>query len=85
MNPQDEKYLHGTAPEEQRRLSKLNEILNERSLRGLDIRLGERVLDVGCGLSQLTRGMARKTGSEGVVVGVEENVEQIAEAKRQAA
>ena len=79
MKPQDEKYIHGTAPEEQERLSRLNEILNERSLHGLNIRLGERVLDVGCGLSQLTRGMARKAGSEGVVIGIEENAEQIAE------
>jgi ubiquinone/menaquinone biosynthesis C-methylase UbiE len=84
MKPQDEKYIHGTAPEEQQRLSRLNEILNERSLHGLNIRLGERVLDVGCGLSQLTRGMARKAGSEGVVVGIEENADQIAEARRQA-
>jgi serine phosphatase RsbU (regulator of sigma subunit)/ubiquinone/menaquinone biosynthesis C-methylase UbiE len=85
MNPQDQKYIHGTAPEEQKRLSKLNQILNERSLRGLDIRLGERVLDLGCGLSQLTRGMARRAGSDGVVIGIEASAEQIDEAKRQAA
>jgi len=84
MTTRDGKYLHGTDPDEQRRLSKLNDLLNERSLRALDIHLGDRILDVGCGLSQLTRAMARKAGSDGVVVGIERSGEQIEEAQRQA-
>lgn len=78
-------YLHGTNPEEQRRLSLLNDILNESSLRELNLRGGERILDVGCGLAQFTRAMARAAGQGGRVVGVEREAEQLAEARRQAA
>jgi serine phosphatase RsbU (regulator of sigma subunit)/predicted O-methyltransferase YrrM len=85
MSSTNGKYIHGTDPDEQRRLSKLNDLLNERSLRALDIHLGDRILDVGSGLGQLTRAMARKAGANGVVTGVERSREQIAEAERQAA
>ena len=84
MSTRNGKYIHGTDPDEQRRLSRLNDLLNARSLDALDIHLGDRILDVGCGLSQLTRAMARKAGSDGLVVGVEQSAEQIAEAQRQA-
>jgi SAM-dependent methyltransferase len=77
--------LHGTTPEEQARLSKLNDILNDASLSELRLRGGERILDVGCGLAQLTRRMARAAGATGRVVGIERSAEQIAEAYRQAA
>ncbi len=76
-------YIHGTAPEEQARLSVLNDLLNVGSLRELQLQPGERVLDVGSGTGQLSRAMARATGVR--VVGVERSAEQIAEAKRQAA
>ena len=85
MSTRDSKYIHGTEPDEQQRLSTLNDILNERSLHGIDIHLADRILDVGSGLGQLTRAMARKTGADGVVIGIEENIQQIAEANRQAA
>jgi len=75
-------YLHGTAPEEQDRLSLLNELLNDSALRLLELRGGEKILDVGCGLAQLTRAMARASGT--VVVGVERSVEQLADAKKRA-
>lgn len=84
MTTRDGKYIHGTDPDEQRRLSRLNDLLNARSLEALDIHMGDRILDVGCGLSQLTRAMARKAGSDGLVVGVEQSADQIAEADRQA-
>ena len=74
-------YLHGTAPDEQDRLSRLNELLNERSLREMALRPGEKVLDVGSGLGQLTRGMARQVGPARVV-GVERSEAQLAEARR---
>jgi SAM-dependent methyltransferase len=74
-------YLHGTAPDEQDRLSRLNDLLNERSLREMALRPEEKVLDVGCGLGQLTRGMARQVGLARVV-GVERSEAQLAEARR---
>lgn len=77
-------YVHGTHPEEQRRLTTLNDILNDRSLRAMNIHLGDRILDVGSGLGQLTRAIARKAGSEGKVIGVEASEDQISEALRQA-
>ncbi|HEX3146883.1 MAG TPA: methyltransferase domain-containing protein [Gemmataceae bacterium] len=77
-------YLHGTDRDEQARLSRLNELINERSLREMGLRSGERVLDVGSGLGQLTRAIARVVGA-GLVVGVERSAEQLAEARRLAA
>src|SRR5688572_33292952 len=50
-------YIHGTAPQEQARLSLLNDLLNARCLRELDLKGGERILDVGSGLGQLSRAM----------------------------
>ncbi len=84
MSPISSQYIHGTDPEEQRRLSRLNELLNEACLRELDLRGGEKILDVGSGLGQFTRAMARAAGSSGRVLGVERSPEQIAEALRQA-
>ena len=78
-------YLHGTDPEEQRRLSLLNDILNESSLRELNLRGGESILDVGCGLAQFTRAMARAAGQGARILGVEREAQQLAEARRQAA
>jgi ubiquinone/menaquinone biosynthesis C-methylase UbiE len=84
MDRLDTHYVHGTKPEEQLRLSTLNELLNVTSLRALDLRGGERILDVGCGLAQFTRCMARAAGPEGAVLGVDGSAEQLAEARRQA-
>ena len=81
----DGHYLHGSEPEEQRRLSMLNDLLNEGSLRALDLRGDERVLDVGCGLGQLSRAMARRLSRGGRVVGIERDPEQLAAAARLAA
>jgi SAM-dependent methyltransferase len=77
-------YVHGTSAEEQRRLTRLNELLNESSLAALAPRPGERVLDLGSGLGQLARAIAGAVGAGGGVVGVERSREQIAEAERQA-
>jgi predicted O-methyltransferase YrrM len=75
---------HGSAPEEQKRLSLLNTILNDACLRELNLRGGERVLDVGSGLGQFTRAMAHAAGKNGRVLGIERDPDQLAEAKRQA-
>lgn len=78
----DSHYVHGTHLEEQARLTRLNALLNDGSLRELAPRPGERMLDVGAGLGQFARAVARATGS--VAVGVERSDQQIAESKRQA-
>jgi ubiquinone/menaquinone biosynthesis C-methylase UbiE len=76
------RYVHGTAPEEQRRLSALNDLVNASSLAALRLKGGERVLDIGAGLGQLTRAIARAAGPAGHVLGIERSAEQIAEARR---
>jgi SAM-dependent methyltransferase len=76
-------YIHGTAPEEQARLSVLNDLINVASLRELRLQGGEHILDVGSGIGQLSRAMARVAGVR--VLGIERSAEQIAEAERQAA
>lgn len=78
----DSSYIHGTAPKEQTRLTNLNRILNEGSLRELAAQEGERVLDVGAGLGQMARAIAQRTGV--AVVAVERSPEQVVEAVRQA-
>jgi len=84
MNSEDAHYIHGTRPEEQQRLSVLNRLLNEASLRQMRVQAGERILDVGSGLGQLTRALARAAGPAGHVVGIERDPEQMHEALRQA-
>jgi ubiquinone/menaquinone biosynthesis C-methylase UbiE len=75
-------YVHGTHPEEQARLTRLNTLLNEGSIRELGARSGERMLDVGAGLAQFARAIANITGVR--TVAVERIEEQIAESLRQA-
>jgi ubiquinone/menaquinone biosynthesis C-methylase UbiE len=62
----------------------MNELLNQACLRELALTGGEKVLDVGSGLGQFTRRMARAIGPDGRVVGVERDRRQLAEARRQA-
>lgn len=75
-------YIHGSSPEEQSRLSLLNDILNESCLRELNLQPGERVLDAGSGLGQFTRLIARTVGPTGQVVGIERDSQQIAQAQK---
>lgn len=81
---QTDRYIHGTHREEQDRLSRLNRLLNQACMKEIRLSGGERVLDLGCGIAQLTRDMARAAGPAGRVVGVERSPDQVAEATRQA-
>lgn len=79
------RYIHGSADEEQRRLSALNDYLNARYLPELRLRAGERVLDLAAGLGQLSRAIARAVQPGGGVVGIERDERQLGEARRLAA
>jgi SAM-dependent methyltransferase len=72
-----DRYLHGVEPGEQDRLSRLNDLLNAASLREASIEPGERLVDFGSGLGQLTRAFARASGGTGRVVGIERDGEQL--------
>jgi len=76
-------YIHGTGHDEQERLTLLNTVLlNEACLKELSLSGGETVLDVGSGLGQFSRAMAK--AAKTVVLGIERSREQIDEALRQA-
>ncbi|HXJ61272.1 MAG TPA: methyltransferase domain-containing protein [Verrucomicrobiae bacterium] len=83
-SPKKHRYIHGSKAKEQRRLSNLNDLLNQACLRELALQGREIVLDVGSGLGQFTRDMARAVGADGQVIGVERDKKQMAEARRQA-
>lgn len=84
MSPQGKEshYIHGSEPDEQRRLSLLNSFLNQGSIRELGLAREQRVLDVGSGLGQFTRDIGRRLGAGAVVVGVERDSSQLGEARR---
>lgn len=77
-------YIHGTTAEEQSRLSLLNDLLNTRSVAEMRLQSERRILDVGSGLGQLTRAMARAVSGSATVIGIERSPEQMREAQRQA-
>ena len=76
------RYIHGTTLVEQRRLSRMNDLLNAAALREIGPCEGARILDVGCGLGQLSRALSRAAGPDGSVLGIERSPEQIALAHR---
>ena len=81
----ESQYIHGTTPAEQDRLSRLNDLLNDMSLREMKLVGNERVIDVGCGLGQLTRAFGRQVTPRGSTLGIERSMEQLAQARRLAA
>jgi SAM-dependent methyltransferase len=80
-----EEYLHGYSAAEMRRLTRMQDILNETELHALDLEGVGSVLDVGAGLGQMTRTLARALRSRERVVGVERDARQRAAAEQQAA
>ena len=79
---QNSNYIHGSSPEEQERLSLLNDILNQKCLLELNPDPGSRILDVGCGLGQFSRVIANAAGSGGYALGIERDQQQVKEARK---
>lgn len=78
-------YIHGTSSMEWARLAAMNDAINDACLAELRLTGNQRILDVGSGLGQFSRAMARAAGVASLVVGVERDESQIAEAQRLAA
>lgn len=70
-------YIHGSQPEEQARLAKLNDLINQKCIPLLELQSGEKALDVGSGLGQFTMLMAKGVGPEGRCVGIERDKNQL--------
>ena len=51
----------------------------------LNLRPGDRVVDVGCGTGDTTRALARIVGPEGAVIGIDPSNTMLAEARRRTA
>lgn len=73
-------YIHGTAPDEQSRLARLNELINRTCLDALALKPGQRIIDIGSGLGALTAMFADTVGPTGAALGIERNPEQLARA-----
>src|SRR3989442_11795645 len=84
VSPKGSRYLHGTDPREQARLARLNDLINRASLAKLGLPGGGRILEVGSGLGQFARAMARLAGPPGRGLGIERSPEQLRGAMRAA-
>jgi SAM-dependent methyltransferase len=73
-------YIHGSKPEEQKRLSLLNRLMNDRCLALMDLQAGEKVIDIGSGLGQYTLEMGKAVGAKGKCLGIERDPRQLEEA-----
>ena len=70
-------YIHGSKPEEQHRLSVMNDLMNSRCLEKMQLKGGEKVIDIGSGLGQYTLEMAKKVGRGGYCLGIERDPKQL--------
>jgi ubiquinone/menaquinone biosynthesis C-methylase UbiE len=70
-------YIHGSDTEEQARLTKLNDLINDRCMALLDIQPGYNILDIGSGLGQFTLEMAAKAGRASRCIGIERDENQL--------
>lgn len=75
----DDTYIHGTGPDEQKRLAALNRMTNRAFVQFLSVAPGTRILEVGSGLGILAAEVAA-AAEEVQVVGLEQSLDQIAAA-----
>jgi len=80
-----DRYIHGTDPDEQARLARLNRLINTQSLSRMNPRPGDHVLDVGCGFGLFAHEIAARVGADGKVVGIERAASQIDQGRHLAA
>jgi ubiquinone/menaquinone biosynthesis C-methylase UbiE len=71
-----QRYIHGTAVEEQDRLRALNALTNPAFVEFLDVPRGLRILEVGSGLGLLARDVSAALNPS-ITVGVELSAEQL--------
>ena len=71
-------------PEYLRMAAELTDQVKTRSYENMRARLGQRVLDVGCGTGIDTAALVRLVGDKGHVVGVDHDAEMVGEADRRA-
>lgn len=76
----DSHYIHGSSPAEQARLSLLNDLLNQAYLKEMNLAQERRILDIGSGLGQFTRLMAKVTDHAPFVLGIERDEKQLQQA-----
>lgn len=69
-------YIHGYSAAEMERLTRMQDILNGAELAAIDLVGVRKLLDVGSGLGQMTRLLARTLGAGAKVVGVERDGRQ---------
>jgi SAM-dependent methyltransferase len=84
----DADYILGTSAEEQQRLRAQGDAvgpITERLLREAGLAPGMRVLDVGCGVGDVSILAARLVGAEGEVLGVDREAAPLAAARQRVA
>jgi len=79
--PTGGEYVHGTHQTEQSRLALMNDLMNTRTMAEIPVRPGDRILDMGSGLGQMSIALAKAAGPDGRVLGLERSPEQIAKAE----
>jgi SAM-dependent methyltransferase len=77
----DSTYIHGTAPDEQARLARLNRLTNAPFLDFLALEGHEAVLEIGSGLGILAAEAAARI-PRGSVIGLEHSPDQLAKAPK---
>jgi len=74
-------YIHGVNSEEQKRLSLMNTLMNQRCVAKMTIPAGAKILDVGSGLGQMSQLLVQTSGKAASCLGVERDQLQIDQAQ----